>query len=549
MSPRCPALVIVLAALGVQAQERPDEGDMFGAPDAVADGGAAPVERPSDDAMFGSDAPSADAGLTLTPETRDDSELAGPSIQSKFDTDEMKADTLKVGGNLLISAQSFARENVAFKDQSFAAPMVLETFLDGRPNDRLRAFAVGRLSYDPTRPASTGSAASSTTPASSSTGGASSIGLLTASGANPNVQLDQLWLRFDIARAVYLTVGRQKVRWGVSRIWYPTDFLNSQPRDALNPFDIRLGVNMVKVHVPVESLGWNFYGYGILDNIAVGASGLTLERLAGAVRGEFVLGPAELGVGGVWQAGRRPRYAVDISTPLGPFDVYAEAALRDARDFLKYRVPSDVTSADFIDRAIAGDITSYRPTGLGVQVSGGFSWQFNYTDKNTMIVSAEYFYNPYGYANTMEYLVETLAPSFVAQVPGAVNPGSRDPIQSVPMYQSRHSAALVVTAPGLPNLSWVSLTLSNIVSFSDPSALTRFDASFRVLQYLTVQAFVAVFYGKPGGELRFRLPADDIADQVSPYLPVEQRLPLRASLRQAEHPPLLQAGVLLRLSI
>ena len=53
--------------------------------------------------------------------------------------------------------------------------------------------------------------------------------------------LDQAWLAFDIAHTVFLTVGRQHVKWGVGALSTPTDFLASAPRDPLALFDARLG--------------------------------------------------------------------------------------------------------------------------------------------------------------------------------------------------------------------------------------------------------------------------------------------------------------------
>jgi hypothetical protein len=381
--------------------------------------------------------------------------------------------------------------------------------------------------------------ASTVTP-QTGTGTGALVGLTPATRANPSVFLDQLWLRFDIARKVYLTIGRQKVRWGVSRIWYPTDFLNSQPRDALNPFDIRLGVNMVKVHVPVESLGWNFYAYGLLDAVNVTSAGVTLDQLGGAVRGEFVLGPAEIGIGGVWQQGRRGRYGIDVSTALGPFDLFAEAAFRDAQDFVLFRYPSDLTDENFLQKAIGGEIEAYRPTGVMVQVSGGATFQFNYTDKNFAILGVEYFYNPAGYDNPVGYQVKTFAPSLLGQ--------TLDPIQNVPLYGGKHNVAVTLAAPGIPGADWITLSLSNIVIVNDPSALTRIDAIFRVLNFLSVQAFASVFYGQPGGQLRFKLNAQNIND-IANLAPEDQRAQIRTSLGPLRYPPLVQAGVLLRLSI
>lgn len=525
-------LAALLPALAVAvAQERPTESDLFGS-DAPTTEDAGSLVRPDESSMFGDDT---DAGVLTGGDERDNAQLSAGPAQSKFDTSEIVSDPLKIGGNLLMFGQGYFQEGRPFLEGSFSAPMILDVYLDGRPNDRLRAYAVGRLQFDPTRPIGTG-----TSSATAGTGG-SLVGLTPATTANPSVFLDQLWLRFDIARTVYMTVGRQKVRWGVSRIWYPTDFLNSQPRDAFNPFDVRLGVNMVKVHVPIESLGWNFYAYGLLDAVNITSAGVQLKQLGGAVRGEFVLGPAEIGIGGVWQEGRRQRYAIDVSTALGPFDVYAEAAFRDARDFVRYEYPSDLNDENVV--ANAGNITAHRDDGVMVQVSGGTSFQFNYTDKNMAIVSVEYFYNPAGYEKPIGYLVQTFAPQFINE--------ALDPIQRVPLYQGKHNVGLTLAAPGIPGFDWITVSLSNVVIISDPAALTRLDVIFRVLNFLTVQAFGSVFYGQTGGQLRFRLTPkliNDVANVSEAFDPGSGDT-IRGQLGPLRYPPIVQAGLMLRLSI
>lgn len=548
---RLVVLLSLLSAVPVLAQARPDEADLFGGETSADAGAASSVE----DSMFGGDAPTQPA---LTPDGgdgRDVSELEGTS-KSKFDTDEAKSDPLRIGANLNMFGQAFFQEGREFAKQSVSLPMLLETYMDGRPTDRLRAYGVARLQYDPSRPP--GGTTTTTTPTMGdmnmgmtglSLPGVGGVGLTGTTAQNPAVALDQLWLRFDIARKVYLTVGRQKIRWGTARVWFPTDYLNSAPRDPFNPFDVRLGVNMVKVHVPVEKLGWNFYAYGIFDNIGVGNSQLTIGNLGGALRAEFVVWQAELGLGAIWQNGRRPRYAVDLSLPLGPFDVYGEVALRDGRDFVITRAPADTKFQKFIDagtqaglrNAFLGedfvsayadelskfDVSIGRGTGVMAQVSGGLSWQFNYTDKNFGILAAEYFYNPAGYANPVEYQ----AGLFIAQGVYRLSP---DPVQQIPLYAGRHYLALIASAPGIPEFPWISISATNLLNLNDISGLVRVDATFRVLTYLTVQVFGAFFYGQKGGELRFSLPTE-LAAQV----------PNASSLA----PPVAQAGVLLRLSI
>jgi hypothetical protein len=515
-------LGLLLIASTSFAQERPNEADMFGAePDTVIDAGEFV------DAGMRSEEP-LDAGIP----NREDELLTDTNSKSKFDTAEAVTDPLKIGGNLLIFGQAFFRENQKFESANFSAPSILDVYLDARPSDRIRAYAQGRLQYDPTKPA--GDIATQTT-------GSSTVGLTQSTASNPAGFLDQLWLRFDIARTVFVTVGRQKVRWGVSRVWYPTDYLNSRPRDALNPFDARLGVNMVKLHLPIESLGWNFYAYGLLDSVSVDSSGITLGQLGGALRGEFVLGKAEISLSAVWQKGRRPRYAADISAPVGPFDLYAEAAIRDGRDFVLFKVPTDLTGENVLQQV--QKIEAYRPENIIVQVTAGASLQFNYTDKNFAILGVEYFYNPAGYNNVPEYLVKTFLPGPLGL--------TLDPIQNTALYGGKHNVAITLAAPGIPGADWITLSLSNIIILNDPSALTRIDAIFRVLNFLSVQAFAGILYGQTGGQIRFSLSEQIINDIAGAS---EARTPgagtqIRNSLGPLKDAPVLQAGLLLRVSI
>ena len=139
--------------------------------------------------------------------------------------------------------------------------------------------------------------------------------------------------------------------------------------------------------------------------------------------------------------------------------------------------------------------------------------------------------------------MQTFAPSLLGK--------TLDPIQSVALYQGKHNVGLTVAAPGIPGADWITISLSNIVILNDPAALTRLDVIFRVLNFLSVQAFGSVFYGQTGGQLRFTLPAQTINDlaNFSELTTPGSGDQVRASLSPLRYPPLVQAGVLLRLSI
>jgi hypothetical protein len=171
------------------------------------------------------------------------------------------------------------------------------------------------MRYDPTAPASTPSLASAE---QAVLGYDPSTGGLTAGVRGPRVVLDQLWVNFDVDRRIFVTAGKQHVKWGVGKFWNPTDYLHPVPRNPLAVFDERVGTMMVKLHAPWEALGWNAYGVAVLEDI----SGLEeptnrLGRVGVGGRVEAVAGTVELGADALAQDGHRPRFGVDASAGSG----------------------------------------------------------------------------------------------------------------------------------------------------------------------------------------------------------------------------------------
>lgn len=518
------ALATALATLPAAAQSRPNEDAMFGgdskeAPAAAAEKSQAtpdntpPSSRPSEDSLFGEpsgsqpsspatpQAPSsvnASAPPAQPPaveqsgkeETRDEQALSGPPQAEAFGSGDHVDDPLKIGGLFYLRSIIQGSENTPFSRTSFSAPTLVDGYFDARPTDRLRGMVVGRLSFDPTVSGQSTSFLGS----GSSDGGSAAPGLTVS---NPRVLLDQAWLRFDIERTVFVTAGKQHVKWGTSRFWNPTDFLSPQRKDPLAVFDARTGASMLKLHVPWEAKGWNFYGIALLDNAGPAN---TLGHIGGATRAEVVLGESEIGLSAVFQRDLKPRVGVDLSTALGPLDVYAEAAFKKGTDSPLYRLPEGVSIPDLIGQLEGVQINSmqdflnalnklpvenYYPTGITPQVSGGANYTFAYSESDSATVGVEYFYNSTGYENPIAY------PYLIAQ--GAYQP----------FYLGKHYAALygVLAGPG----SWdkTSFVLSTLGNLSDKTFITRLDVSHRALSYLSIEASVSANYGKRGGEFRF----------------------------------------------
>ncbi|MBF5044867.1 hypothetical protein FGE12_20880 [Aggregicoccus sp. 17bor-14] len=538
MSPLRPALLLAaLLALPAAAQSRPDEDALFGGPSAPdagtplaaqpqapAQAPASPAdagtpERPSEDSLFGGGqepeakpTPAPNAKPDQPPNVdesgrekrRDEEALSGPTGPNTFETEETADDPLKLGGFFYLRAEMRGVEGASFGETPIAAPTLVDGYFDARPTDRIRGFVAPRLTFDSTNARTTASSGVITTAGAPTT-------------AQAQVALDQAWLRFDIARKVFLTLGKQHVKWGTGRFWNPTDFLTPQRLDPLAVFDARTGASMVKLHVPWEAKGWNFYAIGLLDNAGPAS---TVNQVGGALRAEIVLGPAELGVSGVLQRTRRPRLGLDVSSAVGPFDVYGELALKTRSDADVYNVPEGTTLQDVLEDPALVD--GHRPHGLTPQGTVGASYDFAYTDTDQATVGVEYFYNATGYPS------EDVYPLLIFKN------------QFTPFYLGRHYAGiyLVLLAPG--KLEDSTFTLSTLGNLSDRSYISRLDMTQRVLRYLSVNAFAAYSYGTRGGEFRFALDPDTIplnpADLSKGFVP-----PIPA--------PTVQVGMGLRISI
>jgi hypothetical protein len=490
------AALVLSAAAG--AQDRPSEEDLFGGPPAPAqpappangegekktppaptDGGAAGPRGEIEGELFGSQS----------------SPQATPPPQGALIPRD-REDWLDIGGLLQLRAVTSALEDTAPRDWPFASPNLLDVYLDTRPNDRVRGFVLARMNSDPTLPE--GGAAGQGSP--------SFVGLPTSSADNPGVALDQLWVKFDLYRHAFVTAGRQHVKWGVGRFWNPTDYLHPVKRDPLATFDVRTGTTLVRLHVPWEKRGWNFSGVAILEDLAGDTTQPTnrLGRLGVGGRAELVLGAAELGLDAVAQDGHHPRYGIDLSTGLGDFDLYGEAALRSGGDRPRW-IHGGGAPAPFPELA---DWQREDPDRLTPQLVVGGTWALKYSDEDALTIGAEYFYNDLGYDDSAVYPFLLFgAPAFdLASVPPTATP--QDPSAYQPFYLGKHYAGVNLTLPQPGRWNDTTLIFSVLGNLSDRSYVARFDASVRVLTYMTVETFVAGHFGSAGGEFRLVLPPD-----------------------------------------
>jgi hypothetical protein len=500
---------------------RPSEQDIFGgtapAP-AVTSEPVAPAtpdaKAPAGPNQPTTDTPPAAAAATEAAGTeRDRSVLGatgGPEHLSDYQAPE---NPLQIGGQIYLRAQSTVYQGDAPDRWRLNAPSLLDAYFDARPNPRVRAFVLGRMSYNPTAPPS---GAGATTAGGLPTGnmgafsGGSPTGFTTFSAnRGPTSVLDQMWIRFDIAQRVFVTAGKQHVRWGTGRFWQPTDYLHLLRRNPLDVFDARQGTSMLKLHVPWEARAWNFYAFGVIEDPNTASD--TLRRVAGAARAEIVVGGAEIGLDAIVKRDQKPRFGIDFSTGFWEFDVYADVGIRSGQDFRTVTEITPSTQPTCVDPnnptgpPIATDpLSSHyelrQLSGVKTQAVGGMTWTHKYNDNDLFTIGAEYFYNQPGISDANLY------PGLLFNTSGT---------QALNFfYIGRHYAALFASFPAPYSWNYTTFTLSTLGNLSDGSFVSRLDYSVTLLTHLTLEAFGGLHYGSRGGEFRagFNIPAQTLVD-------------------------------------
>jgi hypothetical protein len=330
------------------------------------------------------------------------------------------------------------------------------------------------------------------------------------------------------------------VRWGTARFWAPTDYLHMVPRNPLLPFDSRTGTTMLKLHVPWEARGWNFYAYALPSGPDTASSGGTFKAsdVTVAARAEVVLGTLEAGMGAFGNRNSKARFAGDVSFGVWDLDFYGEAALRNAGDvdFVSFEQQGNLTANLPMDATDVPSIVDAffpvrRGSGWKVQATGGVSYTRQYADKDTFTVGAEYFYNGLGYDDPRVYP----GVLFLQHSKALSNPATF-------FYLGRHYLAVFASAPAPYSWDNTTFTLSTLANLSDKSGITRLDYSLTVLTHLRFEVYAAVHWGQRNGEFRFGIDGGALSNTGIPKVD--------EMARQLTLPPaLFDLGVGLRVAL
>jgi hypothetical protein len=382
---------------------------------------------------------------------------------------------LAIGGKLYLRFDtSFTGDAPGTEDtdERSAHPLssddLLDVYLDARPNDRLRAYSQIRLKHE-------------------MAWNEDAVDWFGDEIPQNTLVLDQMYLKFDVAHRVYSTIGRQRIKWGAGRFWNPTDVLNQQVLDPLAAYDLRTGVALVKVHLPLEMVGMNVYGIANLE----GAT--NLDEIGGAGRIEWAGGNTEITASVGARKDQPLRIGGDVSTGLWLFDVHVEGAVQHG-----VTVPHWEGELDWANGVAPTAID--REEDWIPQVVAGAELTLKYSDEDTFSLGVEGFYNDAGYEDA------TLYPWLI--VSGGFQP----------FYLGKTYASAYLYVPGPGQWDDHSFTASWIANLSDGSMVGRADWRGTVLTWLSLNAYLSGHFGEEG-ELRLaidEIPVPDVAALVVP---------------------------------
>jgi len=384
-------------------------------------------DRPSESEMFGG------TSATATPASTPATALSGDTMAGKpHNLLTAAEENTQIGGTLSTEADYYLQKGTSLDQDLISNPNILFLYLDSKLENDNRVFARIRAFYDPTGVSSGNPNASSYT---------NPYGFGLQNSDNLSVQLQELRVSANLAHEVFLTIGRQKVKYGAAKFFNPTDFLNSQPYDFFLPSDERTGVDMVMAQIPSGTA--NLYLTGLPGNPTNG------NPAGGYFRGEVgydsfaFLESGEISLSGYLPKGQPGRGGFDISQGIGDLDAYFEGA--------------------------AGQDTTGNWKGA---FSTGASWEIRYAEEQSQTLTLE--------AEYANYPTLSAGSSF----------GS---------YSSTQFGifALNLASP----FKWTDMTFAetNLYDFNGQSGYSRLDAICQFTDRIDGRAYVSAPWGNTGG--------------------------------------------------
>jgi hypothetical protein len=340
----------------------------------------------------------------------DDFAPASEAAVSDADKQQSERDRAEIGGRVRIESSTLFLKSQKFENAETTNGSGAEIYIDAKGHDGGRAFLRAQVK----QPATTGS---------------------------PSLSVDEAKLQLTLKESVFLTAGRQKIKFGAAKFFNPTDFLNQEARSPFELEDRRSGVDALKVHVPVGIS--NFYGIALTpQNQKLGNTGAYARAESAFSWGEVSLSTLEV-------KGKQTSVGADVSAAVGDFDIFAEGA------FAKH-----------------------------ARISTGFVYEMKLNDTDSMALTAEYHFNESGLTQKSDYAT-------------AIQSGTHRPLELAREY---FAASLYLANPKA--LSKTTFLVTAITNISDSSNVLVPQIFYELTKDIAASLRVQIPRGESGTEFQ-----------------------------------------------
>lgn len=196
--------------------------------------------------------------------------------------------------------------------------------------------------------------------------------------------LREYFVDFNLKRKIYFRLGKQYLKWGRNFFWNPTDLINVDRKDFLDPDKNLEGTRGVKIHMPFGTK-YNIYGFINLEDHD------HFRDISYALKFEFLVGDTEMAFSGNYKKGFNPVFGYDFSTRLFRIDWQGEMSVSRGENQDSLVPVSDGMGNIFYT-------TTRREDKWFPKASLGFSRTYDLMEiKDRVTIRGEFFYNRAGY--------------------------------------------------------------------------------------------------------------------------------------------------------
>ncbi|NBV82784.1 hypothetical protein EBR57_01475 [bacterium] len=280
----------------------------------------------------------------------------------------------------------------------------------------------------------------------------------------------EVFLDFNINRAIYIRTGKQVLQWGRSYFWNPTDLVNTEQRDFFQLNRFRDGSYGTRVHVPFGA-EQNIYLFFNQQNAT------NIDKIAVAAKYEFLIGNSEVGLS-TWQKKNAVSlYGIDFSTRFWNLDVKGESSFSFGENIQRVKLVNDTATLTTLRGEWA------NKSSITVQKT----WDWDLPER--IALTGELFYNSGGY-NQSTFANTTIKTALLNNT------------LYIPNMNNQWYASLFSTITKFP-ITDMTLGINILSNLTDASNITGCSVSYTPIDHLTFSGTVYGYWGDPNGEYTY----------------------------------------------